>query len=112
MIMIFCLYIHGCSDGNNTNEPENIVFIDVTLAWDENKEQVEGYRIYYSTESFSNHEYNTDSYEDFCEDVGDITTYCVKDLESHVTWFFVVTAYSGENESMYSNEAKKIAKVL
>ncbi len=116
MIMMICLYIHGCSGGNDTNdpnEPDNIIFVDVTLAWDENKDHVDGYKIYYSTESFSDHTYNTDSYDDFCEDVGDVTTYRVERLESHVTWFFVVTAYSSyKNESKYSNEVKKMANVL
>lgn len=108
MLIVFCLSINGCGgSGDDVNEPDNIIFIDVALAWDENEEPVDGYKIYYSTKSFLSHEYDVDSYDDFCEDVGDVTTYKVKDLESHVTWFFVVTAYAtGKNESLYSNEVK------
>ena len=69
---------------------------DVTLAWDANTESdLAGYKLYYGNASGA-YQNNVD--------VGNVTTYTVKDLTDG-TWYFVVTAYdTADNESGFSNE--------
>ncbi|MBN1569551.1 MAG: fibronectin type III domain-containing protein [Acidobacteria bacterium] len=68
---------------------------EVKLAWDPNTEpELKGYRLYYGTASG---QYKT------ILDVGNITTYTIKDLPAG-TYYFAVRAYSADIESAYSNE--------
>ena len=69
----------------------------ITLAWDPNSEpDLQGYKIYYGT---SSRNYTVTL------DVGNVTSYTVRDLDESKTYFFAVTAYdTAGNESDYSQE--------
>jgi len=69
----------------------------VTLAWDASTSMVDGYWLYYGTQSGS---YTTRV------DVGAVTTYTVSGLTSGETYYFAVTAYDRTDnvESAFSNE--------
>lgn len=70
--------------------------LDVTLAWDKNRDEVSGYRLYYGRESRN---YST------VIDVGEDTSHRITGLEDDRTYFFAVTAYNSSNsESDYSGE--------
>jgi hypothetical protein len=67
----------------------------VTLAWDANTDQVDGYRIYWGTapRSYQSH-----------YDVGNVTNFAVPRMFGPGQYFFAATAYLGAAESGYSNE--------
>ncbi len=67
----------------------------VTLAWDANTDQIDGYRIYWGTapRSYPNH-----------YDVGNVTSFPVPRTFGPGQYFFAATAYLGTAESGYSNE--------
>jgi hypothetical protein len=67
----------------------------VTLAWDANADQIDGYRIYWGTAPRS--------YQDHY-DVGKVTTFAVPRTFGPGQYFFAATAYLGTAESGYSNE--------
>ncbi|RLB74276.1 MAG: hypothetical protein DRH03_01590 [Deltaproteobacteria bacterium] len=73
---------------------------DVTLEWDPSQEEsVTGYRLYYGNASGK---YLPPI------DVGNVTTYTIKDLNVKQNWFFAVKAYDEESHSSnYSNEVVK-----
>lgn len=76
--------------------PGYALALDVTLAWDQNDEEVVGYRLYYGRESRN---YST------VIDVGEDTSHRITDLEDDRTYFFAVTAYDSTNrESAHSEE--------
>ena len=77
---------------------------DVTLTWDTDI-QVEGYKIYYKTGS-SGPPYNgTDAAEgDSPVDVGWASEFTLRALSDNYDYYFVVTAYTQDGESAYSNE--------
>lgn len=76
--------------------PGYALALDVTLAWDQNDEEVAGYRLYYGRESRN---YST------VIDVGEDTSHRITDLEDDRTYFFAVTAYDSTNrESAHSEE--------
>jgi len=75
---------------------QNAQAAEVTLAWDQNPESdVIGYKIHYGQSSGS---YST------TVDVGDYRSCVISGLEIGVTYYFVVTAYTSEAESSYSDE--------
>ena len=75
---------------------QNAQAAEITLAWDQNPESdVTGYKIYYGQSSGS---YST------TVDVGNYTSCVISGLEIGVTYYFVVTAYTSEAESGYSDE--------
>ncbi len=73
---------------------------DVTLEWDPSPEEsVTGYLVYYGNASGK---YLPPI------DVGNVTTYTIKDLNVKQNWFFAVKAYDEESHSSdYSNEVVK-----
>ena len=82
----------------------NIYSAQVTLSWDTNKEKnIAGYKMYYGNSS-RNYSSNVD--------VGNRTSYTIKDLESDKTYYFVVTAFNTNgSESSYSAEVSHKATV-
>jgi len=71
------------------------------LTWTAPTSQVTGYRIYYGTVSGS---YDQARGQGLL--VSD-PTFTISGLSSSTTYFFAVTAVSGDQESDYSNEASK-----
>jgi hypothetical protein len=69
--------------------------VSVTLAWDANTDQIDGYRVYWGTapRSYQNH-----------YDVGNATTFAVPRTFGPGQYFFAASAYLGATESGYSNE--------
>lgn len=74
----------------------------VTLAWDPNDPSPEGYRIFMRTEG-SIYNYGAFEWE------GTTTTATVDNIPDGSTVYFVVRAYSGEDESGDSNEVEFVA---
>ena len=76
----------------------------VTLSWDPNKEDnIAGYKIYYGNSS-GNYGSNID--------VGNRTSYTIKDLETAKIYYFIVTVYNTNgSESSYSAEVSHKATV-
>ncbi len=75
----------------------NAMAASVDLAWDANTEpELAGYKIYYGTSSGS---YTAS------KDVGKTTTCTINGIDEGKTYYFVATAYDGQNnESGYSNQ--------
>lgn len=72
---------------------------EVTLQWDANSENVDGYRLFWRIEG------TTYDYErSVLPDNFQATTYTIKNLIPSATYYFVARAYRGENESGDSNE--------
>lgn len=70
--------------------------VDVTLAWDANKEPNVRYRLYVGT---SSRNYHTNY------DAGSLTTFAVKNLSATIPYYFAATARNSAGlESDYSNE--------
>jgi Fibronectin type III domain. len=76
----------------------------VVLSWDPNKENnIAGYKIYYG---------NTSGKYDSIIDVGNLTSYTIKDLKRDETYYFAVTAYNTNgSESGYAGEVSHKATV-
>jgi Fibronectin type III domain len=74
----------------------------VTLAWDASTSMVDGYWLYYGTQSGT---YTTRI------DVSTVTTYTVSGLTSGETYYFAVTAYDRTDnvESAFSNEVSALS---
>ena len=70
---------------------------DVSLAWDPNDPEPEGYRVFVRQEGHS-FNYENPAWE------GDLTTCIVPDLVEGITYYFVVRAFEGNLESADSNE--------
>ena len=67
---------------------------NVTLSWEPSpSENVIGYMIYYGMDSGD---------LDYSKDAGDVLTTTIENLASG-TWYFAATAYSADDESVYSN---------
>ncbi len=98
----------GSADANpvKVTTPTNTSNNFVQFQWTANKEQVDGYRIYYKTGSQAGSEYNgTDVNEgDSPIDVGDVTSFSLSGLKADKRYYFTVTAYLGAEESAYSKE--------
>ncbi len=79
---------------------------DVTLSWTANSEPVDGYRLYYKTGQTGGEPYNgTGAVEgDSPISTGDVTTFTLTGLSDTATYYFVITAYAGTQESDYSTE--------
>ncbi len=73
----------------------------VTLEWDANYPEPDGYNLYLRVEGES-YDYNNPINEYAIDD----TTITVEDLEEGVRYFFVVTAFVGDDESGDSNEVE------
>lgn len=75
----------------------------LTLAWDSNAEaDLAGYKIYYGTLSGD---------YDFTKDVGEVTHYTVRGLESETRYYLVLTAYDfSGNESDFSVEVSAVTE--
>ena len=78
--------------------------MDITLAWDTDP-TVDGYELYYKAGS-SGPPYNgTGAAEgDSPVDVGWVSEFTLHDLSDEDDYYFVVTAYTQEGQSGYSNE--------
>ncbi len=78
--------------------------MDITLAWDIDS-TVDGYHLYYKAGS-SGPPYNgTGAAEgDSPVDVGWVSEFTLRDLSDDDDYYFVVTAYTQDGQSGYSNE--------
>ncbi len=105
----------GVSTGNTSSADTNPVAVitptntskdSVQFQWMANKEQVDGYRIYYKTGSQGGPEYNgTGANEgDSPIDVGDVTSFSLSGLKADKWYYFTLTAYLGAEESAHSKE--------
>ncbi|KHE93270.1 MAG: fibronectin type III domain-containing protein [Candidatus Scalindua rubra] len=76
----------------------------VVLSWDPNKENnIAGYKIHYG---------KTSGKYDSIIDVGNLTSYTIKDLKMDETYYFAVTAYNTNgSESSYAGEVSHKATV-
>ncbi len=71
---------------------------DVTLTWDANTDDVDGYKMYMSGTSGG---YDVDIFTD----VGNVTAFTQTGLPENTEMFFSITAYkAGKNDSDFSNE--------
>jgi hypothetical protein len=78
--------------------------LDVTLTWDTDI-QVEAYKLYYKTGSSGPPYIGTDAAEgDSPVDVGWASEFTLRALSDTHDYYFVVTAYTQDGESGYSNE--------
>ena len=103
LILFFVLALTSCGDTGDDilstdgdTEDSSLSIESVSLAWDPSpNEEVIGYKVYIGRAS-------GDYYR--IDDVGNVLTYTVKNLE-HGTYYFVCTAYDASgNESKYSDE--------
>ena len=78
----------------------------VQFQWAANKEQVDGYKLYYKTGTKGGPEYNgTGANEgDSPIDVGNTTSFNLSGLQADKRYYFAITAYKGNEESTYSKE--------
>jgi len=93
--------------------PQNVYSAEVTLAWDKNVEDIDGYRIYYKTCSSCEWTSGTGAAEGDSPiniplellDDPEHPEYTIHNLNDDTTYFFAATAYDIHgNESGYSNE--------
>jgi len=79
---------------------------DVTFTWTANSEQVDGYRLYYKTGETGGSPYNGIGITEGNSpvDTGNVTTFTLHGLTDTDTYYFVLTAMAGEQESDYSTE--------
>ncbi len=78
---------------------------DVSFNWTANQEQIEGYRLYYKIGSTGGPPY------DNSVETGNVTTYTLADLNPTQTYYFVLTAFNGADESAPSEELMLAADV-
>lgn len=109
--VMLLLIVGGCSDSYKSSPAitppaeEQSNYFTVTLAWDDNNDpQVIGYAIYYRNDIADNYTWATSVNSD-----DKLTTTLNFDRSLATIWYFVVTAYSIDEESDYSNEVKYIA---
>ncbi|MHB8790631.1 MAG: Ig-like domain-containing protein, partial [Desulfobulbaceae bacterium] len=78
---------------------------DVSFIWSANPETVDGYRVYYKTGS-SGAPYNGTGAAEGSSPVaaGNVTSFTLHGLSDTETYYFALTAYRGEDESVYSTE--------
>jgi VCBS repeat-containing protein len=78
---------------------------DVTFTWNANEESVDGYKLYYKAGS-SGPPYNGTGAAEGGSPIntGNVTSYTLHGLSDTQTYYFVLTAYLGAEESGYSNE--------
>ncbi len=79
--------------------PAQIMAAQVTLEWDPNDPAPQGYRLYQRVEGQTYNNYSQPIWS------GQQTTHTVTDLDDSTTYYFVVHAYVGSDESGDSNEA-------
>lgn len=91
LVGVVCIIMLGLT-------PDLAADCEVTLGWDPNSPTPEGYRLF-QRESGSAYDYSDYS------DVGNQTSYTVSGLADDTTYYFVVRAYAGSEESGNSNEA-------
>ena len=82
--------------GSSGDTAQQVETPEVTLAWDASTNpDVLGYKLYCGTESGD---------YPYVDDVGDATTWTISDVDVGVPYYCVVTAYSRDTESGFSNE--------
>lgn len=105
VLFVFCLMM-----------PAGVYAGDVTLKWDANTEtDLRGYKIHYGAASRGDvpSPHSLTFTYDRIVDVGNVTTYTVKNLEEGYTFHASATAYDASgNESAYSNEVKTVVDTV
>ena len=77
---------------------------DYTFTWTANPEPVEGYKLYYKKDGAAAPPFDGTGATAGAApiDVGKVTTYTITGLDDNATYHFALTAYSGSEESGYS----------
>ena len=78
---------------------------DYTFTWTANPEPVEGYKLYYKKDGAAAPPFDGTGATAGAApiDVGKVTTYTITGLDDNATYHFALTAYSGSEESGYSD---------
>jgi fibronectin type 3 domain-containing protein len=99
IMLVLISAVLGCSDAPTPSPPAGST-ASVTVRWDASTStNLAGYKIYVGTVSG---QYGSPV------DVGNVTSYVMKDLTLGDTYFFAVTSYNGSGvESAYSNEVSQ-----
>lgn len=84
--------------------PPPLPAAQVTLAWDPNDPTPDGYRVYHRLEG-QNYDYSSPSWP-LSGAVSTNTTCTIENLDDDTTYYFVVRAFSGTDESGNSNEVR------
>jgi hypothetical protein len=96
LLLVFFPILIGCGGGAGTDSGGTI-----NLTWESSADPaLVGYKVYYGTASRT--------YDHFI-DVGNVTNFKLTRLTQGQTYFIVVTAYTSNNESGYSNEVSGVA---
>lgn len=76
-----------------------------SFSWSANSGEVDGYRLYYKKRGIASTPFNGDDAIEGSSpiDVGDATTFTITGLEDNTTYHFTLTAYSGDEESDFTD---------